>query len=297
MFLTWVNGEYVEDSKACLHVSDLAIQRGYGVFDFFSVMRPRPLLGGHLEQEGEDQLNDRSDIPFMLSMYLNRFYASAAGLNMEPPVKKGELKQILIQFIKKNKLDHHGVKLTLTGGYSDDGFTPVTPNMIIRAHKLKRPSPEKYQTGFRVMTHEFQRSAPACKTLDYRHAIALIPTLRKRQLDDVLYHSEGIVTEFPRSNFFMIDRDDRIVTPAKNILEGITRKAVISAAKDHFNVQERDVYLEELKHAKEAFLTSTTKLIMPVCEIDGRLVGSGKPGPLTQKISQLLHQLPIDFEG
>ncbi len=290
MNLTWVNGKYLEDEKACLHVSDLAIQRGYGVFDFFAVTRPVPFF-----LKTADSQPGKPGKPFLLSSYLDRFFHSARGLNLEVPVSREELNRIIDEFIVKNNLKKHGIKLTLTGGYSEDGYQPVAPNMIIRAHELKIPTKEKYQQGFRVMTHEYQRSTPGYKSLDYRHAIALIPTLKERGLDDVLYCYHGIITEFPRSNFFMVDQNDRIVTPASHILEGITRKAVLRVARDHFEVQERDVFVDELINAKETFLTSSTKSIMPVTQIDGHNIGDG-PGKITRKLSELLFELADDFE-
>ena len=295
MKYTWINGELLEDSKACLHVSDLSIQRGYGVFDFFSVTRPRPLqLKGEATSPVEETNLARP--PFLLSSYLDRFFNSAAGLNLEVPYSKAELTDIILQFIQKNQLKNHGIKMILTGGYSDDGFTPVTSNLIIRAHELKTPPKDKFQSGFKVMTHEFQRSTPEYKSLDYRHAISMLPTLKEKGLDDLLYHAHGVITELPRSNFFMVDQQNKLVTPANSILKGITRRAVLHLARKYYTVEERDIFTEELLIAKEAFLTSTTKFIMPITEIDGRKLGDGEPGPVTRQLSQLLLQLPQDFE-
>ena len=295
MKYTWINGVYLDDSEACLHVSDLAIQRGYGVFDFFSVRRPRPFHLPDIAKDGEPYQYTPPK-PFLLSSYLDRFYQSASGLNLQVPLEKEELTDIIHQFIAKNQLNGHGVKMILTGGYSDDGYTPLKPNLIIRAHLLKQPGIDKYMSGFRVMTHEYQRSTPGYKSLDYRHAIALIPLLKQKGLDDVLYHYKGVITEFPRSNFFMVDQHNRIITPTNNILEGITRKALLHVARDSYEVQERDILVDELLIAREAFLTSTTKLIMPITEIDGNPVGDGLPGTVTMHLAELLGQLPDDFE-
>ncbi len=282
MALTWINGEFIEDENACLHINDLAIQRGYGVFDFFAVNRP-----------GSDKHWPK---PFLLSSYLTRFFNSAKGISLEVPYSKAELTEIILQFIQKNRLQKHGIKMILTGGYSEDGFTPLKPNFIIRAYELNIPSKEKFQAGMKVITHEYQRSTPPYKTLDYLHAIALLPSLKQKGLDDVLYHTRGIISELPRSNFFMLDQYHKLITPARNILEGITRKTVLHVAREHHTVEERDIRVDELVGAKEAFLTSSTKLIMPITEIDGQLVGDGKPGPITSRLSQLIQQLPQNFE-
>jgi len=119
--------------------------------------------------------------------------------------------------------------------------------------------------------------------------------LKAQGLDDVLYHWGGVITEFPRSNVFMVDQQDQLVTPAKNVLAGITRKTVLYLAKEHYSPTLRDITLSELKQAKEVFITSTTKGIIPVCEIDGYPVGDGVPGKVTQRLSQLLGDLAVDF--
>ncbi|GJM27647.1 MAG: branched chain amino acid aminotransferase [Cyclobacteriaceae bacterium] len=274
MSFTWINGIYKKDSEASLHISDLAIQRGYGVFDFFRVRQKRPFLIGH---------------------YLDRFFNSAERLNLTVPMSKSSLLAVIHEFIEKNELTDYGIKMILTGGYSDDSYTPAKPNLIIRGHQITPPAPKKYQQGIRIMTNEHQRGTPECKSLDYRQGITLLPQLQKKELDDVLYYFENKITEFPRSNFFMVDQKNRVITPARHILEGITRNVLITVAANHYSVEERDIFLDELPNAREAFLTSTTKLVMPICEIDGSKVGSGVPGPITKHLSALMNQLPSDY--
>ena len=274
MTYTWINGNYLESSQATLKVGDLAIQRGYGAFDFFRL---------------------RQGIPFLLPSYLDRFFNSVAGLNLEVPLNKAELTAVIQEFIDKNQLVDEGVKMILTGGYTPDSYTPLEPNLLISAHKITFPAPEKYAQGFKVMTHEYQRESPAAKSINYLQGIQLIPVLKVRGLDDVLYHLGGVVTEFPRSNIFMVDQQHQLATPANNVLAGITRKTLLHLAKEHYSPTLRDITLSELKLAKEVFLTSTTKGIVPVCEIDGFPIGDGIPGVVTQHLAQLLGDLAVDF--
>lgn len=86
--------------------------------------------------------------------------------------------------------------------------------------------------------------------------------------DDILYHQNDFVSESPRSNFFLVTADDKIVTPAENVLTGITRKKVLQLARAQFTVEERAISLDEMREAREVFLTSTTKQILPVAQID-----------------------------
>jgi len=275
MRYTWINGDFVESSKASLGVGDLAIQRGYGVFDFFRCNR---------------------GIPFLLTNHLERFYNSVHCLNLKVPMDRSVLKNIIAQLIQKNQIKNEGVKMLLTGGYALDEYTPEEPNLIISSHLITPPGPDKYKRGFRVMSYSYQREIASCKSINYLQAIKLIPTLAEKRYDDVLYHTKGIITEFPRSNVFIVDRQNRLATPAKGMLFGITRRLLLHLTKDQYAPQERDISLSELKEAKEVFLTSTTKRIMPICEVDGIPIGNGRPGPISRQLASVLDDVPSDLE-
>ncbi len=230
-----------------------------------------------------------------MPQYLDRFFNSAAELHLTVPLNKPELTLVIQEFIDKNQLVDEGIRMILTGGYSPDSYTPLEPNLVISAHKITFPAQEKYQQGFKVMTHEYQRESPVAKTINYLQGIQLVPVLKAKGLDDVLYHWGGVVTEFPRSNIFMVDQQGQLVTPATNVLAGITRKTILHLAKEHYSPTLRDITVSELKQAKEVFLTSTTKGIVPVCAIDGHPVAEGVPGVVTQHLAQLLGDLAVDF--
>ena len=97
-----------------------------------------------------------------------------------------------------------------------------------------------------------------------------------------------MIRESDRSNFFIVSKEGTLISPSDKILLGITRKQILEAVEGHIEVEERDVHLEELQNAEEAFLSSTTKGAMPVVQIDGNQIGAGVPGPITQKIMALL---------
>jgi D-alanine transaminase/branched-chain amino acid aminotransferase len=84
-----------------------------------------------------------------------------------------------------------------------------------------------------------------------------------------------------------VDQHDKIVTPGEGILKGINRKHVLELAGNHFKVEERDLFIDELQTAKEAFITGTTKKVMPVVQIDDLVIGDGKPGEITRKLQKL----------
>jgi D-alanine transaminase/branched-chain amino acid aminotransferase len=118
-------------------------------------------------------------------------------------------------------------------------------------------------------------------------AIWLQPLIKEKGADDVLYQVNGLVSECPRSNFFIVTADDTVVT-ATQPLKGIIRMKTLEIARRQFKVEERELTLEEAYGAKEAFITSTTKHILPVVQLDGRTIGDGEPGNITAMLNMEL---------
>lgn len=257
------NDHFVANENALLHVSDLSMQRGYAIFDFCRTKNWQPLF-----------LND----------HLDRFYASAAAMHLPARYNKEELTGIVHELIERTLLDEAGIHILLTGGYSADGYQPASPNLIITCNAVKTASLADFENGITAMTYEQQRELPSVKTINYMMAVWLQPLLKEKKVNDVLYHHKGIITEFPRSNVFIVTKDQRLLTPSRHMLRGITRKQVLSIAAKQMNVEERDIHTDELLQAAEVFLTSTTKKIMPVVAIDGHIIGDGKPGVITRKL-------------
>ncbi|MBC3538808.1 aminotransferase class IV [Rufibacter sediminis] len=266
----YLHDEILPLDSAYLHVSDLAIQRGYGIFDFFKTHQGQPLF-----------LND----------YLTRFYASALLMGLEVPLSEEELTSVLTRLIQMNGLTDSGVKMILTGGYSENGYNPGPPNLIILEQPLTLPSEAQLATGIKVITHEYVRELAAAKTINYSMGIRLIQQVKAKAADDVLYHQQGVVSEFPRSNFFLVTKDNILRTPAQEILKGVTRKNVLELAAKKYKVEEGTVTLEDIARAKEAFMTSTTKRVLPIVAVDGQPIGDGKPGAVSLDLLQDLIQL------
>lgn len=256
----YINEQLLPLDKAVVHISDLAIQRGYGIFDFFKI------------QEGH---------PYFLDDYLHRFVQSAALMHLEVPHQQEVLKSMIYTLIEKNKLLQSGIKMILTGGYSDDGYSPAAPNLVITQQDFSLPGRDQLERGINVITYQYQRELSAAKTINYSMGIWLINNIRKQKAVDVLYHQGGVVSEFPRSNFFIVKADNTVVTPASGVLGGITRKHVLSLAAIDYQVEEGVITLEDIYQAKEAFTTSTTKRIVPIVSVDNKAVGNGKPGEVS----------------
>jgi branched-chain amino acid aminotransferase len=266
----YIHGEIVLLEQAFLHVSDLAIQRGYGIFEFFKV---------------------QNKYPFFLEDYLNRFYKSAHLMDLPVPLIREDLKAVISKLIDKNALELSGVKMILTGGYSPNGYEPAEPNLIITQQPFSLPGQEQLEKGIKIITHEYVREVPPAKTINYSIGIRLIKEIKAQGADDVLYHQNGVVTEFPRCNFFIVKQDDTVVTPVRDVLYGITRKNVLELAGKKYKVEEGVVTLDDIAQAKEAFLTSTTKRIVPIVQVDDKIVGNGKPGSVTLSLLEDLTAL------
>ena len=131
-----------------------------------------------------------------------------------------------------------------------------------------------------------QRVSPEAKTTSYVAAVRALKEAALRGADDALFvNKQGHVLEATRSNFFIFRRDT-LVTPREGILIGITRNVVLDLARGRFPIEERPILLAELAQADEAFVTSSSKEIVPVVQIDDLVIGNGKPGPRTRELEQ-----------
>ena len=180
--------------------------------------------------------------------------------------------------IQANGHSEGGIRLVLTGGYAEDGYTPVKPNMMILQYPYPTYAQEKFEKGLSLMTFQHQRELPEIKTINYITGIWLLDKIKAANADDVLYHDGTYVRESVRSNFFLVSKEGTLITPSKKILPGITRKQILEVVDGIIEVEEREVMVTELQTAQEAFLTSSTKGAMPVVQIDGITVGEGVPG-------------------
>ncbi len=266
-----VNGVLLPSEQASLQISDLSIQRGFGVFDFLKTLNYKPVF---------------------LEDHLDRFYRSAAGLRLDVGCTKEELRVSIALVQEKNRLSYSGIRLTLTGGYSTDGITPGKSNLVISQVPLPGVIAAQVQPSIRLVSYPHRRQLPEIKSIDYLMAIWLQPYIRECGADEVLYHVDGSISECPRSNFFMVTADDVLVTPARGILAGIIRGKVLELARQQFAVEVRDVSLGDLAEAKEAFITSTTKHVLPVAQVDG--VVFGEAGPVARLLNAELYALCQD---
>jgi branched-subunit amino acid aminotransferase/4-amino-4-deoxychorismate lyase len=264
-----INGQLTRKEEAALRVTDLAIQRGYGQFDYFVVRQGQPLF---------------------LEDYLDRFYNTAKFLHLVVPATREELSRQIHEVVQANGLPDAGIKLILTGGYADDGYSPTQPNLVVMELPLPNYPPEAYSKGVKLMLHEYHRTFPTAKTINYLVGIYLLPQMRAAGAEDVLFHWGGNIYETTRANFFIVTPQDVLVTAGEGILGGVTRKKTLEIGRRHYQVEERFPTVEELKTAKEAFITSSTKRVLPVTKVDDMIIGNGDPGPVTERLLALFFE-------
>ncbi|RYY20659.1 MAG: amino acid aminotransferase [Chitinophagaceae bacterium] len=268
-----VNGNLFDLTKATVSISDLALQRGYGIFEYFKILNERPIF---------------------LEDHLDRFYRSAVNMRLAVGYSREAVRGMIHELIEINDLPDSGIKLLLTGGNSADGFKTGQPNLVITHNPL--PTYGVFQSkGIKVITHRHQRQMPEIKTIDYLMAVWLQPFIEERKAQDVIYHDGQLISECPRSNIFIVTKDDRIVTPAKNVLKGIIRSQILKL-EDKFPIIEAGITLQDLFEAKEIFITSTTKNILPVIQVDDKLVSNGEPGPVTIRLTSKLEAVINEFQ-
>ena len=264
-----VNGEIVPIENAVINVRDLGFLRGYSVFDFFRIYKGQPVF---------------------IEDHLARLERSANELGLQLPYSKAELVEKIIALAKANEMDFGGIKIILTGGYSSDGFLPATPNIVMLAGKLPTYDVSLYTKGSKLMAYEYIRETPYTKTTNYLKPISIQQEIEAAEAFDVLYHDGVYISESARSNFFIINHDGTIITPDKDALKGITRKHVLAIARKHFKVEIRPVSIKETMAAREAFITSTTKGVMPVRQVDFWRINKGIIGDTTKQLMELFQQ-------
>ncbi|WP_447640521.1 MULTISPECIES: aminotransferase class IV [Chitinophagaceae] len=263
-----INGKLVAEEDAALGIHDLSITRGYGIFDFFKTLQNEPVFW-------EDNLD--------------RFYRSAKLMDLPVEYSRDELKVMIVKLMSENKIPESGIKLLLTGGYSPDDYSIAKPNLIVTQKPWKR-NLQGERRGIKLISYDFHRPFAAAKTIDYVMGIQAMKKAKEADADDVVYTQGGFVSECPRANIFFVMRDGAVVTPDKGVLSGITRMRIVEMAKGRFDVEERDVSIDEMRNAAEAFITSTTKNVTPVLAIDDIVYGTG-PGVTTKKLQTQLERL------
>ncbi len=266
--LWYIDGCWVHPNEATLSINDVAVLRGYSAFESLRTYNQRPF---HLEE------------------HLERLYRSAQLIELDIPYTRRAITEIIHEIIARNTYIHASIRILVTGGYSDDGVMPSgKPVLAVLITPLAERDMERFARGVKVITSHLERITPGAKTANYVVAIRSLKEAVRHHASDALFVNEqGHVLEGTRSNFFVF-RGDVLITPREGILFGVTRNMVLQLAQDRFALEERPVLLDELSQVDEAFLTSSSKEITPVVQIDDLIIGGGKPGPVPMNWNNVL---------
>lgn len=264
--LWYVGGQWVHPHEAVISINDVAVLRGYSAFEALRTYNRRP---------------------FHLDKHLTRLYRSAELIELEIPWSRETLEAIIREVIERNPYRHAAIRMLVTGGESEDSILPTgEPTLAVLISALGERDMERFAQGYRLITTRLQRTEPDAKTTSYLVAIRALKDAARRNASDALYVNEqGHVLEATRSNFFIF-RGDALITPEAGILKGITRNIVLDLAMERFPIEERPILLDELALADEAFITSSSKEIMPVVQINDLKIGKGLPGRRTYELEQ-----------
>ena len=261
MYYCYLNGKILPYGECNLHISDLQLQRGYGVFDFF---RSR-----------------NGSIPW-LSDYTDRLFTSVQLSGMDMELSRQSFTSIIFDLHQKNRSENGAFKVIITGGYSENLDTVSgRENIIILNVPWQGPDRESYDKGVNLITQEHLRSNPEIKTLNYFTTLQLRNKMKKHHAVDILFHRKTI-SEASRANLFFV-KGGTIFTPANDILMGITRKRLLAMFGE---IRVEDIEFDRLYDFDEMFLSSTSRDITPVVSVDGRKIGTGRPGGVTKEITE-----------
>jgi len=262
----YVGGRWVHPHEAVLSINDMAVLRGYSAFEALRTYNRRP---------------------FHLDEHLKRLYRSAELIELPIPWPASFIADVIHEIIERNSYTHAAIRLLVTGGESEDSITPTGhPTLVVMITPLGERDMQRFARGIKLITTSLQREPPEAKTTNYRAAVRALKEAAKHDAADALFvNNSGHVLEATRSNFFIF-RGDTLVTPRVGVLYGITRNVVLELAHGRFTIEERPILLDELPLTEEAFISSSSKEITPVVQIDDLLIGNGKPGPRTYELEQ-----------
>ena len=278
--LIYIDGEFLPKAEAKVSVFDHGLLYGDGVF------------------EGIRSYNGRV---FKLDEHLERLYDSAKSIMLQIPMPIETMKETVLETLRRNHLSEAYIRLVITRGVGDLGLDPdkcPQPSIIIIADKIALYPQKFYEDGLEIVTASVRKNYPEAinpriKSLNYlNNILAKIEGKQSGAVEVLMLNADGYVAECSGDNIFWL-KNEVLVTPPVHmgILEGVTRNSVIDLARDAgMRVEERVFTRHDLYIADECFLTGTAAEVIPVVKIDRRVIGSGQPGKVTEKLIAAFRQ-------
>ncbi len=269
--LAYVNGRYVPHGQAGVHVEDRGYQFADGVYEVITIIDGCPV----------DQ-----------APHLDRLDRSLGELQIEWPVSRAVLDILVRELIRRNGVRNGIIYLQITRGVAprDHKFPAVAkPSLVMTTKEVGRSKFKSNEAGVKVITIPDIR----WHRRDIK-SISLLPNCLGKQAafeagayEALQVAADGFITEGTSTNAWIVSDANELITraPTHEILEGITRRAILKIAEEReYQFVERPFSVEEAKSAAEAFVTSATSFVTPIVRIDSTVIGDGSPGPLTRAI-------------
>ena len=270
----YLDGKLVDEADAKVSVFDHGLLYGDGVFEGIR------LYGGNI---------------FRLEEHLERLEYSAKAILLPIPLSRAELSKATCETCRANGLTDAYIRLVVTRGVGDLGLAPwlcPKPSPFIIASKISLYPKEYYENGLAIVTVPTRRIGPAAlpatiKSLNYlNNILAKIEAKQFGALEAIMLNDQGYVAECTADNVFIVHKGE-ILTPgaSQGALKGITRSTIIDIAHElNIPLRETDMTRYDIWCADECFLSGTGAEVIPVVKLDGREIGAGKPGPVTQRV-------------
>lgn len=273
MSLVYLNGNYVEQAEACIPVTDRGLLFGDSIYEVI------PVYGGK---------------PFGAEQHLQRLQRSLDAVRIPNPLDQSEWLAILERLSQQQPGRDQSIYLQVTRGeYPQRAHRlpeQIKPNVIAFATAIKPVDPSIAEYGLRVITIADMRWQRCdIKSTNLLANVLALAEANEQGADDAILIRDGIAKEGTASNLFIV-LEGLLITPpnSETLLLGVTRNLVLElAAKHNLPYAQASISLNELNQADEIWLTSSTREIVPITQLNDKPVGSGKPGPIWQQMNQL----------
>jgi branched-chain amino acid aminotransferase len=276
-----INGKLFDQSEAKVSVYDHGLLYGDGVFEGIRIYAGKV---------------------FRLREHVERLYESARHIHLEIPLSREALTQAVLDTVRANDKQEGYIRLLVTRGAGTLGLDPrktSDPQVIVIVDDISLYPAELYEKGLEIVTAATIRNHPNAlnpriKSLNYlNNILAKIEGARAGCPEALMLNHKGEVAECTGDNVFVVKRGLlRTPPPDAGILEGVTRNAVIElACAAGIPFQEATLTRHDIYAADECFLTGTAAEVIAVVKCDDRVIGTGKPGPITRQLRERFHQL------
>ncbi len=274
----WFDGRFVDYEKATVHVLTHSLQYGSGIFEGIRAYS-----------------TEKGPAIFRLKDHIDRFFNSATIYSIKLPFSKSEISNAIVETLRKNKLDESYIRPFAFYNDANIGLdvTGKKVSVIVATVPLKTYFKNK-DKGISCKISSWHRInsliLPPLAKASGNYINSIIASLEAKASgadEAILTSAQGYVAEGAAENIFMV-KDDLLITPPReaDILLGITRDSIIKIAENlGIDVIERNIHKEELYTCDELFFAGTAAEITPITSVDGKVIGSGKPGPITKTIS------------